>query len=69
MSHQVYQWSVETEAADPGGQENYSEGNALQTRNIKEWLPVFLAFILLLDLPLDTLEVEDGSSLRMVETG
>ena len=68
-SHQVDQWSVQPEAADTGGEENYSEGDALQTGNIEEWLSVFLTFILLLDLPLDTLQVEDGSSLRMVETG
>ena len=68
-SHQVYQGSVETEAADAGREEDDSEGDALQTGNIEEWLPVFLTFILLLNLPLDTLEVEDGSSLRVVETG
>ena len=69
LTHQVYERRVEAETADPRGHQDYSEGDAPQTGDIKEGLSVLLALVLLLDLPLDALEVEDGSPLRMVQTG
>ena len=65
--HHVYQRSVEPQAAQPGGGQHDAEGDALQTRHVEEWLLVLLTLVLLLDLPLDALEVEDGSPLRVVE--
>ena len=66
---QVYQRRVQAEAADPRGHENYPECDTPQAGNVKERLSVFLTLVLLLDLPLDTLEVEDGSPLGVVEAG
>ena len=67
--HHVYQRSVEPQAAQPRGGQHDAEGDALQTRHVEEWLLVLLTLVLLLDLPLDALEVEDGSPLGVVEAG
>ena len=52
-----------------GGQEDDLETPAPQAGEIKEWQFVLLSLVLVLDLPLLRLEVKDGSSLRVVESG
>ena len=66
---QVDERGVEAQTAHSSRDQDYSEGDAPKTGDIEEGLSVLLALVLLLDLPLDALEVEDGSPLRVIEAG